>query len=285
MWLHDIIPHGPYSPTFAYERAWDRVPGSIVPTLRALTDIRARRIDVSAEDVEHIRALYDADIAFTEDLLSDTIDALRENGLLENTLVVFTADHGECLYDRGRYFGHGGYLHDEEILAPLFFLCPGRIKGGRRADVPVETIHIAPTILDLLGLPPEPSFQGMSLMGFIALEHPNTDAHVRHPLSEKPAFSVRDQARTKGVRFDGWEYMEHEDPAAGSELYDLASDPGETRNLIAVPGGSGPAPSPPPRVGPRRTCSAVGVVRAGRGIHPRAAFAWLHRLVHAQDLR
>ncbi len=233
LWLHHIAPHAPYSPPFAYERAWDTIPSSIIPSLRVLRDVNEGERAVSEEDVEHIKALYDADIAFTEDLLGDTIEALRKSGFLQNTLIVFTADHGECLYDRGRYFGHGAYLHDEEVLVPLFFSCPGLIEGGRRVGVPIETIHIAPTILDFLGLPPEPSFQGMSLMDFIDPDHPNADSHIRHPLSEKPAFSIRNEARTRGVRFDGWKYIEHEDPSAGSELYDLASDPGETRNLVA----------------------------------------------------
>ncbi|MBN2564601.1 MAG: sulfatase, partial [Candidatus Eisenbacteria bacterium] len=231
LWLHYITPHSPYAPTFPYERAWDVYASSIIPSIRGLQQVNDRDETLAPADLNHIVALYDAEIAFTEDLLGSVFETLKSRGLLRNTLIVFTADHGESLYDRGRYFGHGRQLYDEEILVPLFFYCPERLPGGRTIDVPVETIHIAPTILDFLELPPEPSFQGISLMSFVCPGWPDPGvANPRHAPEEMPAFSIRNKGRA--VRFNGWKYIEVDDEHGTEMLFDLESDPGEVRNVV-----------------------------------------------------
>jgi arylsulfatase A-like enzyme len=231
LWLHYITPHSPYSPPFSYERRWDTYRSKVVPSIQGLGQINSGEVEPTAEDIDHIVALYDAEIEFTENMLTTLIDALDRMGVRENTLIVFTADHGESLYDRSFYFGHGKKLYDEEILVPLFFYCPGHLPEGRTIDEQVETIHIAPTILDFLGLPPEQSFQGMSLMNIIDPGSRDTGGpHVLHPLEEKPAFSINHNGRM--VRFHGWKYIEIDDELGTEELYDLTNDPGETKNVV-----------------------------------------------------
>ena len=231
LWLHYITPHSPYSPPFSYERKWDTYKSSVVPSVRDLIQINTGEVELTNEDIDHIVALYDAEIEFTEDLLTRLLDALDRMRVRDNTLIVFTADHGESLYDRSFYFGHGKMLYDEEILVPLFFYCPGHLPQGRTVDEQVETIHIAPTILDFLGLPPEQSFQGMSLMNLIEPGSRDPDgAHVLHPPEEKPAFSINHRSRM--VRFHGWKYIEVDDELGTEELYDLVNDAGETENLV-----------------------------------------------------
>jgi arylsulfatase A-like enzyme len=237
LWYHQFVPHSPYAPPLSYEREWDVHRSRVIPTTRMLGRINRREVEISESDLAHIVDLYDAEIRFTDDLLRELVDALRRNGLLENTLVVFTADHGESLFDRERYIGHGDYLYDEEVLVPLFFYSPTFIRRPNLIEEPVETMRIGPTILEFLDLPPEPSFHGMSLWSTIAGEQGDdsrgesgarpADSHSAHPRSERPAFSVNRNA--KAVRFQGWKYIlgaEH------AELYDLRSDPGELMNLI-----------------------------------------------------
>ncbi|MEA3408801.1 MAG: hypothetical protein U9Q95_00465, partial [Candidatus Eisenbacteria bacterium] len=80
-------------------------------------------------------------------------------------------------------------------------------------------------------LPPEQSFQGMSLMNIMDPGSRNPDgAHVLHPPEEKPAFSINREGRM--VRFHGWKYIEIDDELGTEELYDLMNDPGETENLV-----------------------------------------------------
>ncbi|MCK4410312.1 MAG: hypothetical protein KAW67_09510, partial [Candidatus Eisenbacteria sp.] len=119
----------------------------------------------------------------------------------------------------------------EEILVPLFFYSPRYIQDPRVIIEPVETIHIAPTILDFLDLPPESSFQGMSLWGMTVVDPTIlSDSRPLHPQEEKPAFAEHKDG--KMVRYEGWKHIQL-DSAGTAELYDLKTDPGETRNLIA----------------------------------------------------
>jgi len=236
VWLHYITPHSSYAPPFSYEREWDTYRSTIVPSIRELAGINRGEVDLTDDDINHIVALYDAEIQFTEDLLARVLGALDRIGAKDNTLIVFTADHGESLFDRDTYFGHGKYLYDEEILVPLFFHCPAKLPVGTVIDEQVETIHIAPTIIDFLELPPEHSFQGMSLMNIIdpgsrpeVIEGP-AELFVQHPPEEKPAFSINHKSRM--VRFGGWKYIEVDDELGTEELYDLRNDPGETDNLV-----------------------------------------------------
>jgi arylsulfatase A-like enzyme len=231
LWIHQIAPHTSYAPPLAYELAWDDHESRIIPSNKDIRAINAREIVPTDADLAHITALYDAEVAFTEALLDRVFEALRRRGTLENTLIVFTADHGESLYDRSGYVGHGLRLFDEEIVIPLFFYAPGLLREAKIVEEPVETIHIAPTILEFLGLPPVESFQGMSLVGVIAPEESLGDC-PSHPAEEKPAFSIND--RCLAVRYGGWKYIETSGAGGGEELYDLATDPGETSNLMAV---------------------------------------------------
>jgi arylsulfatase A-like enzyme len=230
LWAHQIMPHLPYSPPFEYGRAFDTYASSLPAGGSAILEIAHHRIEPTQTDVDHLVALYDAEIAFTEDLLDGLFDALARGGHMENTLVVFTSDHGEKLYDRSDYVGHGWTLYDEEIIVPLMFHWPGRL-AGRRIDMCVETIDIAPTILHVLGLPPEPTMQGKSLLPLIAPEADSRDdERPVHPDATEPAFAI--DANSRMVRVPGWKYIENDNGVL--ELYDLSADPGETRNLVTV---------------------------------------------------
>jgi arylsulfatase A-like enzyme len=231
LWYHQLAPHSPYAPPFAYERDWDRDRSRIIPTTKVLERINNRQVQISDADLAHVVDLYDAEIRFTDDLLRQIFDALRRNGLIENTLVIFVADHGESLFDRSGYIGHGEFLYDEEVMVPLFFYSPGYIPAPGMVGEPVETMNIAPTVLEFLGLQPEPSFQGRSLWSTIAtaggVERVSTpDSVGTHSWSPKPAFAINGSA--KMVRVGGWKYIAH---AGYAELFDLTNDPGELRNV------------------------------------------------------
>ena len=107
--------------------------------------------DVTPEDWNHIKALYDGEIAFTDRAIGDLVAGLRERGLLGKTLVVLTGDHGEEFFEH-QGFGHGHSLFGEVIRVPLLFSCPGAVPKGGRVNRQVRTIDIMPTVLDLLGV-------------------------------------------------------------------------------------------------------------------------------------
>jgi len=120
---------------------------------------------MTAESRELIEKFYDSDVRSLDAAIGALVDALSERGLLENTWIVFTADHGEMLSEHGLYL-HGRALYEETVHVPLLIVPPaGR---GRRVDAPVSLIDIAPTLLDIAGIETPPEFDGHSLLTALA---------------------------------------------------------------------------------------------------------------------
>ncbi|MCC6552185.1 MAG: sulfatase [Polyangiaceae bacterium] len=156
-------------------------------------------------------ALVDAEIG----RITDAIDAA---GLRERTALIVSADHGEAFGEHGARF-HGVTLYEELVRVPLLVRAPG--VAPRRVDAPVSLVDLGPTILDLAGLPAPGSFMGATLAPLLR----GGAARPRRPVAMDSG--RRMQAR---VFEDGFKVIR--DLRRGTaELYDLAADPGESRNL------------------------------------------------------
>lgn len=128
-------------------------------------DIAAKAL--SPADLHQVRALYDGAVRAVDDEVARLLDGLRDDGLLGDTVVVLTADHGENLYEPGLGMGHGEHLRGEtSVRVPLTFWAPGRIPRGVQVNKPVSLVDLAPTVLDLAGLRDLPPMDGMSLRPF-----------------------------------------------------------------------------------------------------------------------
>lgn len=177
------------------------------------------------DDRRCVENRYAAGIRMADDALRDLVSALESMGSMENTMVVITSDHGEEMLERGR-FGHLGTLYEELLHVPLLLRPPGGVPPRRVADL-VELIDVAPTILDAAGIPLPPSVQGRSLMGYL-------DASSRTPAKPMVFSEVDFDFRRSTVRTKDWKVIHS--VANGQrkyELYNLASDPGEERDLAA----------------------------------------------------
>jgi len=210
--------HYDYIPPPPYDRMFDPdYQGSM--TGRNFHENRKFRRGMPAADFKHIIALYDGEIRYTDDTVTTILHALDQRGLLDNTLVVVTADHGDEFLDHGRK-GHRTTLFDELVRIPLLFSFPGRVPA-KQINAVVSIIDIAPTILDLVGLAPMPDVVGRSLTGLMREGPP--DWQPRAAISEldappRPAMqSIRD-AHEKLIRIPTrkrWSY------------FDLTADPKE----------------------------------------------------------
>ncbi|MFC2173184.1 sulfatase [Acidobacteriota bacterium] len=111
-------------------------------------------------------ALYDGGIRKVDLYLGKLRRLLRETGIEPNTLVFIVSDHGEEFGDHYPVFssGHGYSLFEEQVHVPFLAIMPGKFEGGRRIAAPVELIDIAPTMLELLGIPIPPGMEGKSLL-------------------------------------------------------------------------------------------------------------------------
>lgn len=176
--------------------------------------------DLSDGDRRFVSDVYDAEIAETDAAIGKVIDALVESGQWERTIIALVADHGEALGERG-YYHHGLTLHDSEVHVPMLLRIPGRDEG-RVVDAAVASIDLVPTILAALGLPAPEDAQGVDLIAADADE-------ARAFFIESPTY---DSSAQKAWVEGDFKYVH--DPVFRTEaLYDLASDPGETRDVSA----------------------------------------------------
>lgn len=187
-----------------------------------------------------VEALYDAEVKDLDAFVGRLNSRLRKYGILDKTLIVITADHGEELLDHG-FVGHASTmkaatLYDEVIRIPLIISLPGHLPGGREINEQVQQIDVMPTILDMAGIPIPPGVQGKSLVPM--LYDPERERESSTPVFAETIYggyqATKEMAKTRwrSVRTDGWKLIEIDAPAGKSHrLYDLRNDPGELRNL------------------------------------------------------
>ena len=200
--------------------------------IRNTYHIPERDAPYAANDVRLLQAAYCAMIKQVDDQLGRILAALDESGQRENTVVVFTSDHGETLGDHG-LIQKGCRFYEGLVRVPLVFSWPGRIKAGQRRDDLVELSDKAPTLLELAGQEVPERMTGKSLAPILtdAAPEPHRD-FVRceyYDALKAPdgtfATMYRDE-RYKLVVYHGRDY---------GELYDLQEDPDEFDNLWEDP--------------------------------------------------
>ena len=208
-------PHWPYLPP----EGFDRYGGDYAGPVRDGGNW-AKRTGLAPADRERIRSFYYGEVAFNDASFGRLLGHLRESGLEDDTLVIFTADHGEEFWEHGLR-GHGKQLFEESLRVPLILRWPALGRPGRRLAGPVALVDVVPTVLDLLGLPVSDLVQGRSLVGG---RDRAASVHARLDLGEE-SLSALVTGPWKLIRADG---------ARRSALFHLGSDPGERRDLARV---------------------------------------------------
>ena len=191
--------------------------------------------EMSDTDHRWIRAAYWAMIDVIDTQIGRLLNFLEEMGQRENTIVIFTSDHGEMLGDHGIYL-KGPYFYEPAVRVPLIISGPGMLNNGSRSSALVELVDLAPTLLEASDMQPYAGMQGQSLLPLLT--------------GEKALDTHRDDVYCEYYNAMGW----HREPAAhatmvrsrqhkivvahgtgGGELYDLDLDPRETDNLWDSP--------------------------------------------------
>ena len=129
-------------------------------TLREFTGLDKTLL--STEDVRMFNDVYDDSISYLDRQLGSLLDDLTRRGLLENTLVIVTADHGEHIGDHQLFF-HGNSLYRQSVQVPLVIVAKNGVPAGQMVAEPVGLSDIPATVIDLLGLGPDRTFPGRSL--------------------------------------------------------------------------------------------------------------------------
>lgn len=200
----------------------------------------------TAEDILAMRRGYYASLALIDDEVGRVLAALEETGLAENTLVIFTSDHGDSLGDHG-LFVKGVHLYDEAVRVPLLMRWPERLPAGQRIAPPVQLHDLAATILAAAGLPVPAEMDGADLLPLAAGGAPPHDYvycayrnsginDAKHYFDPPLASTMIRDAQHKLVIYHGV-------PAAAAppalQLFDLQADPHEQRNLAGDPAHGG----------------------------------------------
>ncbi len=176
-------------------------------------------------DAEYVNNLYDGEIAYMDRHLRPVFRALEP--VIEDTLVVITADHGEILNEQLGYYDHHG-LYEGNVHVPLILYWPGKLPRGRRVPGFVQNTDLAPTILELAGIPDREGMEGVSLL--------------------PPLFGLRDGSYDeiyvseatwevkRAIRTRRWKLIHSLEPDPHGrpmqELFDLERDPDEQHNVV-----------------------------------------------------
>ena len=198
--------------------------------------------DYTPEQIKEIRAIYYAMVAFIDDEVGRILASLDAAGLTDDTLVLFTSDHGEMLGDHAQLM-KGPMMYDAAARVPLLMRWPARIEAGTVVNELVQWIDLSATCLDAARCAPMDQGQGASLLPLAVSSAP---AWRSWALSEyrDSGIAAAPSILTTMIRSGDWKLVIwHGDPVTGrsaeGELYDLASDPYELVNLYARPEHSG----------------------------------------------
>ena len=180
---------------------------------------------MSANDITHIKALYDSEITFTDEYIGTFINRLKALGLYDDTLIILTADHGEEFSERGDYYiGHTRKLFQEMIHVPLIIKLPGKIKK-KTIDGNIGLIDVMPTIVDFLNLKIPDGYQYAGEV--INLETPDP------PQNRMIFCETRWTLNFQAVINQEWKLIQYPEMRI-KMLFNLGEDPGETKNIIAI---------------------------------------------------
>jgi len=175
--------------------------------------------------VDEERDHYDESIEYLDSEIEKLVNALQQDQTSQNTLLVLTGDHGES-FERG-FLNHGEDLYESSVHVPLLIKFPGRTKG-EKLSIQAQSIDIAPTILQAVGITPPDWMDGVSLASADGLENRETIA-VNY---KDPAHGKIYKLPTKAaIRWRGLKLIVSCD-SGEAELYDLGRDPAERRNLV-----------------------------------------------------
>jgi arylsulfatase A-like enzyme len=238
LFLHYFDVHYDYRPP---EWAWRRFDPDYDGPLAGDGVVRIRDIrpGMAAKDLDHVLALYDGEILFTDRYIGYFLERLERQGLAERTIVVITADHGEEFFEHGGK-GHRRTLYEEVLRVPLLVRFPGRIPPGARLEELVRHIDIAPTILSLLGIEPGAPVSGAAV-GFDGPARGEGRSAVSR-LANAGSSNLWISSRTREHKY--LLNLRRGRFERGSEiLYDLVRDPGEQEPIATedLEKGNGPA--------------------------------------------
>jgi arylsulfatase A-like enzyme len=212
-WIHFISPHSPYE----YREMSSQLAGLEDEGRYAMTT--GGDFDVANEqELTRVRNLYDGEIYFGDDLFRQLMEHVESLGLMDNTVIIVTSDHGEEFMEHGQLQHNAVY--EELVRIPLMIRHPG-LKESARTDVPYVNVDLLPTIAAMAGIEPPGNIDGIDLFHAFDADRFRLSASMTN---NKRYEIANEQSADKLILGCTPEFRE--------ELYDLEMDPGEKNDLI-----------------------------------------------------
>ena len=234
--LRHMDPHSPYLPPKPFDRMFyygdecDPKNKSMEPVkaFKVFWDYFAAWMPAGITDKDYIIAQYDGAIAYMDACIQNIFMQLETMGILDDTIVVINADHGETLYDHQCWFDHHG-LYDVTLRVPLIIRYPKKLPRGQRVAGFNQHKDLVPTVLELAGVKTDVKFDGQSLTKLVKGQKPSFDS----------SFYITECTwmRKHGWRTPQWKLIRALEPDIHwfppVELYNLVEDPDENQNVAS----------------------------------------------------
>ena len=227
--LYYFDPHSWYNPPAPYDTLYDPTYDGPLSAERFQDgrEVIAGTLVPTARDIEHLIALYDGEISYWDSHFGKIMAFLENMGLLDESIVVVTSDHGEFFGEHGLWV-HGTGLYEEGLRVPLAIRYPGTVAAGQVVDEPVQTFDLVPTLLDWIGAQAPTDLDATNLVPLLAGAAQTLD---RPLFSEQDGVADPDNARawisppreSRSVRQAGWKLIQERQPGGAEELYLMES--------------------------------------------------------------
>lgn len=253
-------PHGPFEVSEPYASMYDQVEFPL-PVRTTLADVEKfplplaklvlrdgpKVLDIPNPRLQWMYRSYFGTISHVDDEIGRILDTLQELGLRENTIVVFSSDHGAQMMEHG--IMDKNCFFEASVRVPLIVAWPGKVRPGKHAEL-IETIDLLPTLFELIGLEEPTSCQGHSFAPLVAdrgreyvphrevfseniIPEVHTGGKMAMPFEKGRGVAGIRHPDAKMVRTARWKYNYY--PEGYAELYDLQADPHELTNLAGKP--------------------------------------------------
>lgn len=233
-------PHPPYDPVARYTDSYMKKELPILGLLEGdlegqpppFQELRKRKVEMdndsiahslnpTAEQMQRQRAYYLANVTMIDEKVGQILEALDRNGYLDNSVVVFTSDHGDCLTDHGH--SQKGVMYDVATHVPAVVWAPGCFDGGQRVEGLCSWMDLGPTVLEVAGLEPAETMEAVSLLPSLMGEEQTLRDYVFAEFPSQGGMMTM-------VRSREWKLVDFSNQSYG-QLFNLVDDPDEIANL------------------------------------------------------
>jgi arylsulfatase A-like enzyme len=227
-YIQTIDPHVPYDPPEEDLKLYDAAAyeGPVRPrsTGNLLEDFKRKRVELNPRDRRRLEALYDGEVTYHDRHFGHFLDGLAKLGVLDDTVIIVTADHGEEFFEHDSV-GHGHTLYQELLHVPLAIRAPGQIGAGRRSPRAACLADVLPTALAATGQPIPAGIEGRDLIALCGAGQPEP-----HGAAFSSFWSEADGRNLQwAVRRGDWKLLMR--GPVRSYLYNLADDPKERTDV------------------------------------------------------